>query len=40
VHADDMADAELMFTTLMCDPVEPGREFIEKHALDATNLDI
>src|SRR3954466_4104387 len=40
VHADDVAEAEEMFTTLMGEPVEPRREFIEKHALDATNLDI
>ena len=40
VHADDVAEAEEMFTTLMGDAVEPRREFIEKHALDVKDLDV
>ena len=40
VRADDMVELEDLFSTLMGDAVEPRREFIQKHALDAKNLDI
>ena len=36
----DPTDAELAFTTLMGDKVEPRRQFIEKHAKEVKNLDI
>ncbi len=40
VRVDDSVEADEIFSVLMGDAVDQRREFIEKHALDAQNLDI
>jgi DNA gyrase subunit B len=40
VQLEDMGEAQRIFTILMGTKVEPRRDFIERHALEVTNLDI
>ncbi len=40
VRLDDGVEAEVIFTTLMGENVEPRRKFIEDNALSVTNLDV
>ncbi|MBX9681162.1 MAG: DNA gyrase subunit B [Gemmataceae bacterium] len=39
VHMDDAIKADEMFRILMGEKVEPRREFIQKHALEVTEID-
>jgi DNA gyrase subunit B len=40
VSLEDAVEADMIFTILMGDQVEPRREFIEAHARDVRNLDV
>ncbi|NQT51643.1 DNA topoisomerase IV subunit B, partial [bacterium] len=40
VRLDDAVEADRLFSLLMGSNVGPRRQFIEEHALEATNLDV
>jgi DNA gyrase subunit B len=40
VEMEDAIAADEIFTILMSDAVDPRREYIERHALEITNLDV